>query len=126
VSHDFREKSDQFNIYQQQRKQQEQLGWSVKLGWKEEAVTGKENILYVQVKDAQGELIKDAQVTAKFMYPADMKLDQIHQLGSDTNGLYQAEITLNNPGDWNMDLNIQHGQHQYEMRTRTTVKQGPK
>ena len=124
VSHDFREKSEQFNIYQQKRKKQQELGWSIKLGWKDEAVAGKQNTLYVEIKDAEGHLLKDANVTARFMYPADMKLDQQFQLSGGETGLYQANLTLMNPGDWDMILNVEYEQDTYEMRTKTTIRQG--
>jgi nitrogen fixation protein FixH len=124
VSHDFREKSEQFNIYQQQRQHQMELGWSIKLGWKDDALTGVKNTLYVEIKNADNRLLRDAEVTAKFMYPADMKLDQKHQLTMNEQGIYQAELTLMNPGDWDMILNVKHNQDTYEMRTKTTIKQG--
>jgi nitrogen fixation protein FixH len=123
VSHDFREKTDQFNIYQQKRRHQKELGWSIKLGWKNEAQAGVHNALYVEIKDAQGHVLDNANVTARFMYPADMNLDQTLKLSRAENGLYVADLTLMNPGDWSMILNIKHGQDQYEMRTRTTIHQ---
>lgn len=123
VSHDFREKSTQFNEYQQRHKQQSELGWSIKIGWQEEAFTGKRNTLFVEVRDRNGRLLTDANVVTRFLYPGDMKLDQTHKLQSKTKGLYQADITLMNPGDWNMILNIDHRDGQYEMRTRTTIQQ---
>jgi nitrogen fixation protein FixH len=124
VSHDFREKTAQFNIYQEKRRHQKELGWSIKLGWKNEAQAGVRNTLYVEIKDAQGRFLENAKVTARFMYPADMNLDQIHKLTTDKSGLYATDLTLMNPGDWGMILNIQHGPDQYEMRTRTTIHQG--
>jgi nitrogen fixation protein FixH len=123
VSHDFREKSNQFNEYQQKHQQQAELGWSIKLGWKEEAYSGTQNTLFVEIKQRDGSILKDAEVTASFLYPANTKYDQTHQLTGDGQGLYRADLTLPNPGDWDMVLNIRHETGQHEMRTRTTIQQ---
>jgi nitrogen fixation protein FixH len=123
VSHDFREKSTQFNEYQQQHKRQAELGWSVRLGWKEVAYSGKRNTLFVEIRNRDGRLLTGADVVARFLYPGDMKLDQTHQLTSKVAGLYQADVTLMNAGDWDMVLNVEHETGRYEMRTRTTILQ---
>lgn len=124
VSHDFREKSNQFNEYQQKHQLQAELGWSIKIGWKEQAYANLANTLLVEIKQRDGSILKDASVSARFLYPADMKLDQTHQLVSDDKGLYRTDVNLKNPGDWDMVLNIKHETGQYEMRTRTEIKQG--
>ena len=124
VSHDFREKSDQFNEYQKKHKLQAELGWSVKLGWKQEAYTNTANTLMVEIRQRDGSISSDAEVTARFLYPADQKLDQTHHLKYRKDGLYRVDLTLTNPGDWDMILNVKHETGQYEMRTRTEIKQG--
>ncbi len=123
VSHDFREKSNQFNEYKQKREQQVTLGWSIKLGWKDDAYSGIQNTLLVEIKRRDGSRLKNAEVTARFLYPADKNLDQSHQLIRDEKGIYSTKVMLSNPGDWDMVLNIQHATGQYEMRTRTTIRQ---
>ena len=124
VSHDFREKSNQFNEYQKKHQQQSELGWSIKIGWKEQAFAGVANTLLVEIKQRDGSILRDASVSARFFYPADMKLDQTHQLFIDEKGLYRTDVNLKNPGDWDMVLTVEHQTGQHEMRTRTEIKQG--
>lgn len=124
VSHDFREKSNQFNEYQKKHKQQAELGWSIKLGWKQSAYANRPNTIMVEIKQRDGSILKNADVSARFLYPADMKLDQTHHLTAGIDGLYRADLTLTHPGDWDMVLNIKHATGQYEMRTKTEIKQG--
>ncbi len=123
VSHDFREKSSQFNQYKEQREQQVELGWIVNVGWKNDAYSNVVNTLFVEIKQSDGSYLSNAEVTALFFYPADTKFDQVHTLSSDESGLYRSDVTLANPGDWDMVLNIRHKNGEYEMRTRTTIQQ---
>ena len=123
VSHDFREKSGQFNEYKQQREQQVELGWKISVGWKHEAYSNLANTLLVEIKQRDGDSLNNAVVTARFLYPADSKFDQVLSLETDDSGLYHSDVTLANPGDWDMVLNIQHQSGEYEMRTRTSIQQ---
>jgi len=123
VSHDFREKSSQFNQYKEQREQQAELGWAVNVGWKNDAYSNVVNTLFVEIKQRDGSYLSNAEVTARFLYPANTKYDQVHTLSSDSLGLYRSDVTLANPGDWDMVLTIRHKNGEYEMRTRTTIQQ---
>ena len=122
VSHDFREKSNQFNEYKQKHDQQATLGWIIKLGWKDEAYSDVKNTLYVEIKTSDGSGLNDAEVVARFLYPADTKFDQSLPLMGDGNGIYSTEVTLAKPGDWDMVLNIRHETERHEMRTKTTIQ----
>lgn len=122
VSHDFREKSGQFNEYKQKREQQAALGWLIKLGWEDDAYSGIQNTLFVEIKTRDGSRLKNAEVTARFLYPADKKLDQTRQLIRNEKDIYSTNVILTNPGDWDVVLNIRHATGQYEMRTRTVIK----
>ena len=122
VSHDFREKSDQFNEYKQQREQQATLGWKIKLGWKDEAYSQIENILYVEIKTLEGINLNDAEVVAQFLYPGDSKFDQTLFLARDIKGIYSTNVTLGKLGDWDMILNIRHKTGRHELRTKTAVQ----
>ena len=122
VSHDFREKSDQFNEYKHNREQQTTLGWEIKLGWKDEAYSQVKNTLHVEIKTQGGVNLNDAEVVAQFLYPADTKFDQTLYLTRNEKGVYSTEVTLVKPGDWDMVLNIRHEMGFHEMRTKTTVQ----
>ncbi len=123
VSHDFREKSGQFNEYKQQREKQQHLGWSVIPGWKQEAYSNISNTLLLQVKKRDGSLLRGATISARFLYPADSSFDQTINLQDDESGLYHAPVTLTRPGDWEMVLSIHHKDGDYEMRVRTSIQQ---
>jgi len=122
VSHDFREKSDQFNEYKKKHEQQATLGWVIKIGWKDEAYTDVKNTLYVEIKTRDGSSLNDAEVVSRFLYPADTKFDQSLLLMREGNGLYSTDVTLVKPGAWDMILNIQHETGLHEMRTKTTIQ----
>ncbi len=126
VSHDFREKESQFNAYQQQRLKQESLGWTVKLGWKNAALIEKSNTFMLNITQSTGEPLKDAKVTAKFLYPANLKYDQEHQLIEQANGFYSVKMELLQPGNWDVIVNIQHANGSYEIRSKTTLKSNTK
>ena len=122
VSHDFREKGNQFNTYQQQRLNQETLGWDVKLGWQDSALLNKSNIFKLKIFKKNGKLLTNAEVSAKFLYPANLKYDQKIVLTENTNGLYSATVLITQPGNWDVIVSIQHADGYYELRSKTTIK----
>ena len=126
VSHDFREKESQFNAYQQQRLDQEALGWTVKWGWLNPALIEKSNTFMLDITEKSGGQLKNAKVTAKFLYPANLKYDQKHLLNEQGNGRYVATVELPQPGNWDVIVNIQHASGQYEIRSKTTLKSDTK
>jgi nitrogen fixation protein FixH len=121
VSHDFREKENQFNEYQQQRAMQTSRGWQVKTGWQTRPVHGQVNELLLQVNDAKGKPLNGAIIEGKFLYSADFRQDRTFKMQSVGQGLYTADITLSQPGNWNLVLTIQRENDVHELRARTTV-----
>lgn len=121
VSHDFRERENQFNEYQQQRRQQEQRGWQVKPGWKSKPLAGEVTTFLLQINDADGKPIKDALVTGKFLNAADFRLDQEFTMQSVGKGQYQVDVSLAKAGSWNLVVNVKLGQDRHELRASTTV-----
>ncbi len=121
VSHDFREKGNQFNTYQRQRSSQESLGWEVKLGWQDAALINKSNIFKLKIFQQNGIPLKNARVTAKFLYPANLKYDQTHVLAEGEKGLYTVTLQFQKPGNWDVIVSIQHGEDNYEMRSKTSI-----
>ncbi|VAW99807.1 hypothetical protein MNBD_GAMMA21-2347 [hydrothermal vent metagenome] len=122
VSHNFREKGNQFNAYQLERSGQESLGWKVKLGWQDAALINNSNTFKLKITQRDGVPLKNARVTAKFLYPANLKYDQTHVLTEDKNGLYFVTMQLQQPGNWDVIVSIQHDDDNYEVRSKTTVK----
>ncbi len=124
VSHDFREKGNQFNTYQEQRLNQDSLGWVVKLGWQDAALMGKSNTFKLKVTQKNGMPLRNAIITVKFLYPANLKYDQTHFLTESESGLYHVNMQLMQSGNWDVIVNIKHADGQYELRSKTTLKPG--
>lgn len=121
VSHDFRERENQYNEYQQQRDLQKQRGWTVTPGWKNKPLSGKESVLLLQVLDVSGNPIEDAKVSGQFLYPGDFRLDRAFDMNFTDNSKYSAKVLLPKPGNWNMVVTVRRQNDIHELRASTTV-----
>jgi len=121
VSHDFRERENQFNEYQQQRNLQKQRGWIVKPGWETRPAAGKEAVLLLQVSDASGNPIDNAVVSGQFLYPGNFRLDKAFSMELADSGKYSARISLPKAGDWNLVVSVRRKDEIHELRASTTV-----
>lgn len=121
VSHDFRERENQFNEYQQQRAIQTARGWHVKSGWKEKPFHNKPSRFLLQVLDATGQPITNAIIEGKFLYAADFRQDQVFTMQSVGDGMYDTDVILNKPGNWNLVLVITREKDTHELRASTTI-----
>lgn len=121
VSHDFREKEELFNRYIEQRLEQKQRNWKVRLGWAVDPVVGKETVFQIHVTDKDGNAITRANVSGQFMRPADSKQDQDFTMLETKPGYYQVGLTLTAPGQWELVLNIKQGEALHEIRARTEI-----
>lgn len=125
VSHDFREKENQFNEYQLQREKQTQRNWQVRVGWDKPALAGEPNRLLLKVTDELGAALLDAEVSGRLLYPADARQDQEFSMQRTLEELYQAELNLTRAGRWDLVLFIQRGEERHEVRAVTTIKPKP-
>ena len=121
VSHDFREREEQFNLYQQERLAQNRLGWQVSLGWFKKPLSGDSNKFLVRILNSEGKQLANAQVGARFLYPANTLHDKVYGLVMQDNGLYSQEIKLDRPGTWDVIINIKHADGTYEVRSKTVL-----
>jgi len=121
VSHDFREKEEQFNDYRQQRVEQQQRGWQVDIGWETPAIVHSPNTLIVVLKDSRGEILEGATITGKMLFPGNMKLDQQFRMSYQADGRYTARLTMPHAGNWDFILIIEKEQARHEVRMTTTV-----
>lgn len=121
VSHDFREKGDQFNHYIEQRREQQERNWQVRLGWAIDPVVGKESVFQIHVTDKHGKPVSNAKVKGQFLRPADSKQDQNFVMKETKPGYYQVALTLTSPGQWELLLNIKQGEALHEIRARTKI-----
>lgn len=121
VSHDFREKESMFNRYVEQRQAQQQRDWQVKLGWSANPRAGQTAVFQIYVTDKDGTPIINADVSGRFIRPADSKLDQSFTMPQNKPGLYQVELNLPAPGKWELILNIKQGEALHEIRAGTEI-----
>ncbi|MDH5444334.1 MAG: FixH family protein [Gammaproteobacteria bacterium] len=121
VSHDFREKEELFNRYIEQRREQKERNWQVRLGWAVDPLVDKETQFQIHVTDKDGKAISKANVTGQFMRPADSKLDQDFTMQEGRPGYYQVALTMTVPGQWELILNIKQGESLHEIRARTNI-----
>ncbi len=121
VSHDFREKEQQFNAYQEQREIQQQRGWQVDYGWRDLPAAGRPAVLLLSVQDKHGQAVIADAVKGMFYFPGDGRLDNSFIMHASGAGKYQAEVMLMHAGRWDMVLHIQRGNEQHEIRATTDV-----
>lgn len=122
VTHDFREKEDQFNEYVAMRKSQQQRNWQVKKGWKSTPFVNQPVVFMVGVEDKAKQPIRNAKVNGQFIRPANSKLDQDFTMQETSAGLYQVTLTLPEPGTWDLILLIEKDKAKHEVRARTVIK----
>jgi len=121
VSHDFREKEELFNRYIEQRQAQQVRDWQVKLGWSTDPRAGQNTRFQIYVSDKNGQAIANANVSGRFLRPADSKLDQTFSMPQSKPGFYQVELNLPAPGKWELLLNIKQGDALHEIRAGTEI-----
>jgi len=121
VPHDFHEKYAQFNQHLLQLEAQRERGWQVKGSWEREPMAGQEAVLQLQVADAEGRMVHDAEVQARFLRPSDQRQDQAMALAEQQPGLYQGRVTLNAPGNWTVVITVMRGQETHEIKAGTRI-----
>lgn len=125
VSHDFREKENQFNEYQAMRDMQQQRNWQVRIGWDKPAVSGETNRLLLRVTTQDESALLDAEISGRLLYAADAGHDQSFSMQQTLNELYQAELDLPRAGRWELVLFIRRGEEVHEVRADTTIQAKP-
>ncbi|HPE60673.1 MAG: FixH family protein [Thiothrix sp.] len=121
VPHNFHEKYAQFNQHLLQLEAQRERGWQVRGSWEREPLAGQEAVLQLQVADADGQVIRDAEVAARFLRPSDQRQDQSMALAEQQPGLYQGRVTLDAPGNWTVVITVMRGQETHEIKAGTRI-----
>jgi nitrogen fixation protein FixH len=121
VSHDFHEKTDQFNNYMKKRHAQLARGWHVKLGWQRAAQVDRPNRLLVHVNNDQDRSLDGATVRGRFMRPSNKALDRSFTMTGIGDGLYTVDMALPAPGHWDLVLTIARKDKIHEVRASTSV-----
>lgn len=122
VSHDYREKGEQFNEYQQQRLEQIRQGWQTRIGWDQPAVAGETNRLLLEVTDAQGHPLDNASVQVRMLYPGDASQDLEFSMSPQQPGRYEYELSVPAAGRWDVVVQIRYDSAQHEIRSATVVQ----
>lgn len=121
VSRDFKDKHEEYNAYLERMAAQQERGWQINKGWETNAIAGQPAIFKLSLQDAAGIPIQGAKVEGKFMRPGNIELDTPALLAETGAGLYQASITLPEPGRWKLFLIIRKDEIVHELTATTTV-----
>jgi len=123
VSHDYHQKQNQYNDYLKRFEAQKSRNWNIRKGWLGEAVVNNPAIFRVEIKTIDQEVVKNAEVIASFLRPANSKLDQHFTMQEVEPGIYQQSIILPKPGNWDLILKIKKGNDEHEVRAKTVIKE---
>lgn len=122
VSDHYFQKEAQFTQYLNALEEQKKYGWNVRFGWlMHEPVAGQKALFQVVVEQPDGQTLRNAEIRGKFMRSSDSHLDQSFVMDEATPGVYRIAVALPKPGSWQLQLDIDHGDKHYELKSTTTV-----
>lgn len=121
VARDFQKKEALYNAYLEQVRQQEQRGWQLSKGWLREPVAGRAVPFQLRISEADGAPVRYAHVSGVFQRPSDSRLDRSFAMQEIEPGLYRVELSLPQPGRWDLVLKVERGAQLHELHARTLV-----
>lgn len=121
VAHDYQKKEALYNDYLDQVKRQRDRGWQVRKGWLADPVAGQEGQFQIQVLAKDDAPVVGAEVTGQFLRPSDNRLDQAFALKEVDPGVYRGQLTLPEPGLWNLSLVIRRGEDLHLLQGTTEI-----
>ncbi len=121
IQRNFQKKEALYNEYLDQVRQQKKQGWRINKGWLGRPVANQQAIFQVAVTDKRGEPVTGAAINGFYQRPADSRLDQAFEMRETDVGLYQANLVLPEPGQWDLVLYIQRGEQRHELHAKTSV-----
>ncbi|OBS08197.1 FixH family protein [Acidihalobacter prosperus] len=122
VPHDYQDKAEDYARYLAAREAQKQLGWTLRKGFLEVPVAGREEVFQVKVSDREGRPVSAARIGGRFMRPSNEDDDRAFTMHEVEPGLYQASVSLPYPGSWELLLDIRRGPDVYESHGLTVVE----
>jgi len=125
VNYDFHQRSAEYNALLHRIENQQRRNWNIKKGWLNEPQVNKSAIFRLELRDAQGEMIRDATIEGKFMRPGNTKMDQSFNMQQVEPGVYQVALVLPQPGNWSLLMMIHKGDILHELMARTQVADSP-
>jgi nitrogen fixation protein FixH len=123
VSHNYHQKQNQYNDYLKRFEAQKILNWTIRKGWLEEAVVNRPAIFRVEIKTHENKTVSNAIIEGQFLRPADSKQDIVFTMREIEPGIYQQNITMTAPGNWDLVLKIKKNDDEYEVRAKTVIKE---
>lgn len=121
VDKNFQKKEALYNDYLKQAQHQQARGWLVHKGWLAPVRVGQPAQFQVTVTDRAGTGVQGAVVQGSFLRPADTRMDHRFELAETSPGIYQGELVMPAPGDWDLVLEIRKGDELHEVRAKTSV-----
>jgi len=121
VARDYQTNEGEYNRYLARVETQAARGWRVRKGWVGDAVAGQPNHFQVAVADSAGEPLRGATISGVFQRPSDSRLDQPFTMNETAPGVYHVDISLPQPGRWDLSLMIRRGEDVHETEARTEL-----
>lgn len=121
IARDYQKKEDLYNAYLQQVERQKARGWKVEKGWLKKPVVNRPAVFQVRVLQAGEAPLQSAQVDGVFLRPSNSRRDTAFEMKEIEPGLYQAVVTLPEPGSWDLMLSIRRGEQLHELSASTSV-----
>ena len=122
VSRNYQKKENAYNNFRQRMDSQHQRGWKVKKGWLGSVRAKQLAVFQVQVTDKDNTPLTGAQVEGIYMRPSDSRKDYEFTMIEKQDGIYQAEVTLPEPGSWSLALTVTKDDLRHELLGRTEVE----
>ena len=115
------EASKEVGQYQKTQHKQAQLGWQVTLTGLDQLHVSDSSMLIVRASDKHQRPITGAQVKLSLLRPAQSQNDRTIRLEAKGAGVYQANISMDEPGLWIAALRVEKDQDKYESQHTITV-----
>lgn len=115
------EASKEVGQYQKTQHKQAQLGWQVTLTGLDQLHVSDNSMLIVRASDKHQRPITGAQVKLSLLRPAQSQNDRTIRLEAKGAGVYQANISMDEPGLWIAALRVEKDQDKYESQHTITV-----
>lgn len=113
IPHD---KNKLYEEHQERVQQQRSLGWQVDVQGLDGLRAGKSETLTLSVHDAQGQPVAADRVFFGFWRMANSKDDRTMQLQPAGEGVYTADVLLEDEGRWVMEIHIERGKDVYHTK----------
>ncbi len=123
IEHNFHEREDQYNQYQQRLDEQRQRGWKIKYGWLVSPVANKKATFQLSLRNAKQQPVIHAKVKGSFQRGNTSKQDQAIVLKEVEPGIYRVDIALKYPGRWELKLTVDSPQGDYNINATTNVSE---